>query len=597
VQVAHCDAAPLYSLRSPISDIGERLAVHGEGETINKEAAKEQDAPSVDGRSTTEQQETTYCRNNKTIDCHLRALHNACARGDENAQIQIDRHLFLCSVKHGMVIGDFAGMDSALCLHEHHVPQYSLLPDFISVLRGGIFNLGWGGIVYDNLFRYCLPGVRKPRALLATDINNSHNLTAHLNILLATLMGLYPRVSKKPLFSVRVKLFCRVRHLMSASRKEQVDFFCENMSILALAHVEYFVNVLQDFCPVEYNFFLKSCNMHQYCSIAINTTDSFRQLCLQKTDTTSQDWGFLRDTSAVLLDKMVRTFKLRRKPVSILRQQPQSLCARPVNTNKRVRNICHLQVDDYLLDTIVRMHSVNHTNNTFAYMQQHALLFPLEPRLSVERLQVIQTAHEKLMVYKLPWNIMDMQAQAVLRKTTLNPMLTYNICHKSICLRCVVQCNQKAMRTLFTRNDTLRMCLQTHEPQCANCMSTRWVVQLNLLGHVIRIHTWYMYLCPYCCRIHEWGGHGVEFNMNSGELPCKNQNMSSSVDRRKQCAICDRSCTNTALQVLHVPTTSIRNVFLCSKHQLPNHMKRFATNTDRLQDLVNQIRNKPSARK
>jgi hypothetical protein len=129
VQVAHCDAAPLYSLRSPISDIGERLAVHGEGETINKEAAKEQDAPSVDGRSTTEQQETTYCRNNKTIDCHLRALHNACARGDENAQIQIDRHLFLCSVKHGMVIGDFAGMDSALCLHEHQVPQYSLLPD------------------------------------------------------------------------------------------------------------------------------------------------------------------------------------------------------------------------------------------------------------------------------------------------------------------------------------------------------------------------------------------------------------------------------------------------------------------------------------
>jgi hypothetical protein len=46
-----------------------------------------------------------------------------------------------------------------------------------------------------------------------------------------------------------------------------------------------------------------------------------------------------------------------------------------------------------------------------------------------------------------------------------------------------------------------------------------------------------------------------------------------------------------------VPTTSIRNVFLCSKHQLPNHMKRFATNTDRLQDLVNQIRNKPTARK
>jgi hypothetical protein len=554
--------------------------------------------PTVAQQSNTAVRETTYCRTSKKLDAHLRHLHNACAHGDEHAQIQIDRHLFLCAVKDGYVLGDFSGMDSALCLSEHQAPQYSLLPDLITVMRAGIFNLGWGGIVYDNLFRYCLPGVRKPRALLATDIDNRHNLTAHLNILLATLMGLYPRVSKKPLFSVRVQLFCHVRHLMSASRKEQVDFFCNNMSILALAHVEYFVNILKDFCPVEYAFFHTTCNMHQYCSIAINTTDSFRQLCLQKTDGASLNWECLRDTSTVLLDKMVRTFKLRRKPLSIPRHEPQSLITRPFNSNKRGRSTCHLQADDAMLDIIVRMHPVNHTNSTFAYMQQHALLFPLEPRMSVDMLQMVQSAHEKLMVYKLPWNIMDLQAQAVLRKTTLNPMLTYNICHKSICLRCVVQCNQKALRTLFTRNDTLRMCLNTHEAQCANCLSTRWVVQLNLLGHVIRIHTWYMYLCPFCCRVHEWGGCGVEFNVNSDELPCKKDNINTThVDRRKQCGICDRSCTNSAFQVLHVPTSTIRNVFLCSKHQLPHNMKRFVTNTDRLQDMVHQIRDKPVARR
>lgn len=539
----------------------------------------------------------TYCRTSKYLDDRLRDLHNCCARGDEGAQIQIDRYLFVCAVKDGLVQGDFSGMDTALCLREHQVLQYSLLPDFIHVLRTGIFNTGWGGIVYDNLFRYCLPGVRKPRALLEADIDNSHNLTAHLHLLLATLLGLYPRVSKKPLFSVRVKLFCLVRHLMSASRSEQIVFFCNNMSLLALAHVEYFVNVLKDFCPVEFEFFHKSCNMQQYCNIAINTTDSFRQLCLQTTDASSLNWSLLQGTCSVLLDKMVRTFKLRRKPVASVRQEQLNIYARPVNINKRVRNIYQTQVDDSLLSTIVRMHTVNHINSTFAYMQQHTLLFPLEPRLSIDEVQVIQMAHEKLMVYKLPWNIMDLQAQAILRKTTLNPMITYNSCHKSICLRCVVQCNQKALRTLFTRTDTLRMCMMSHEPQCANCMSTRWVVQLNLLGYVIRLHTSYLYLCPCCCQIHEWSGHGVEFNVNSNDLPCKKNTLPATADRRKQCAICDRSCTNMALKVLHVPTTSMRNVFLCSRHQLPHHVRRFVTNTDRLQDMVHQIRVKPASRR
>jgi hypothetical protein len=77
---------------------------------------------------------------------------------------------------------------------------------------------------------------------------------ACISILYGSLLKLYPRGAKIPIFSARVNIMCRIQELLECSQEQQMEFIKSHSSLIKICLMEYCYNVFQDFFPVEYSF-------------------------------------------------------------------------------------------------------------------------------------------------------------------------------------------------------------------------------------------------------------------------------------------------------------------------------------------------------
>jgi hypothetical protein len=83
---------------------------------------------------------------------------------------------------------------------------------------------------------------------------NIAEVRACISVMYGSLLKLYPRGSKIPIFSARVNIVWRIQELLEQSQEEQMEFIKAHSALLKLCLMEYCYNVLQDFFPVEYSF-------------------------------------------------------------------------------------------------------------------------------------------------------------------------------------------------------------------------------------------------------------------------------------------------------------------------------------------------------
>jgi hypothetical protein len=88
----------------------------------------------------------------------------------------------------------------------------------------------------------------------STESVNIAEVRACLAVMYGSLLKLYPRGSKTPIFSARVNIVWRIQELLEQSQEEQMQFIQEHSSLLKICLMEYCYNVLQDFFPVENSF-------------------------------------------------------------------------------------------------------------------------------------------------------------------------------------------------------------------------------------------------------------------------------------------------------------------------------------------------------
>ena len=86
------------------------------------------------------------------------------------------------------------------------------------------------------------------------DSVSSTEVQACISVMYGTLLKLYPRGSKIPIFSARVNIICRIQELLEQSQEKQMEFIKSHSSLLKLCLMEYCYNVFLDFFPVEYSF-------------------------------------------------------------------------------------------------------------------------------------------------------------------------------------------------------------------------------------------------------------------------------------------------------------------------------------------------------
>ena len=155
-------------------------------------------------------------------------------------------------------------------------PQLATLPDLGPAIRSCLVARRWSSTYLSHLLHSCLPCPRSPakppQALDAASISIA------LNLLLATLLGLYPACVKRPPFPVRASLYARVHSLLASDTAAQAEFASKNQPLLILALAEYACQVLPAFMPAEHAALCAAHSVDAFFSAGPALFDMFRQV-------------------------------------------------------------------------------------------------------------------------------------------------------------------------------------------------------------------------------------------------------------------------------------------------------------------------------
>ena len=546
-------------------------------------------------------------------------------------QIHIDRYLFAAS---SAVVAECGG-DARVCvLMESQVPCLFNLPDLVYVLRYRLTWGSWANALQETVCRYTIPGMQKSRWVtrqrkpsssgsagqptatanpvtntkpIPVTIQNSANETpltgVYINTLLGLLLGLYPQCSKRPGFNMRVRIMLAVRVLLTSSTQVQTEFILKHVSLLRLAMVEYFANVLDLYCPVEYQLLQRHVNISAYVNLCRSSCDLFRinnlsDNIMQQDTNVSLDWARLDSLAYKMTDKIIRSTRVETKLVNYVEVHHKSIKKLVSSDVYKQPAMC----DEFL--SIVKNCAVACCQDDHSYLYQRMLsdgecsspasaLREMIKSSTLDLNLVVSDIHSIVQVTMLPANFVLEQIRTLQRLYELDPIQLFVACKKRICLHCVLRIAPKQFALEERINGNVRMNLDTDDIFCNRCMSSAHMLSIDLIGRVLRINQQYLYMCVHCGGVHEWRADGCDL------LKCPNEPKESlrlravlhdetrdtkitkpgSRKCRTHCFVCAKLCTGNGLWLLHVAAMRMVHFDLCSTHLPPSHMMQYIINT------------------
>jgi hypothetical protein len=514
-----------------------------------------------------------------TINDTLTHLHQRLKHGDRTTQRTIDTYLFLCACEHSLHGRDLYNMRVA----ETDVPHYDTLPDLTRFIQQSFTTIRAPGII-SFYIQLLSPLKRKSRTRRGNPVSPTCPVEACIcfNIIQATMLGLYPRSSKQPLWRVRVAIVACIRKLQTSSFDIQCKFLAASHDLLRMCFTEYVLNTRKDFCPVEHEFLTKQAGfLSNYDTACSTLCDHVRQTCLQ---THSWSWGNVNSVSASSLDRISRMCRTH-------------LIAPVVPAATSSMTPAQLQMA----------------------MQQHVVFPDTHTNNCVTPTNCI---HQALHTNMLPWNMLRAQSARIVSNfsETLFPILS--VCEKHICLKCVLAVNSRVMLKVTK----LRMNTATTKLSCANCTSADTVVKINVLGKLLSIRDQTYFCCQECTSLHEYDPtsplvctrrptatmlplfdpHNVMYqNTPMSEVTrlygasalklekesvnnCQLTPAATTRDRKHRCKYCARICSSRNIQLLHAASASLVSITLCFKHMPPQHSLKNIHDTEALVRFIRQ---------
>ncbi|KAJ1466802.1 hypothetical protein T484DRAFT_1756348 [Baffinella frigidus] len=565
-------------------------------------------------------------------------------------QIQIDRYFFAASSR--FVAG--CGGDMQTCvLHEAQVPSVFNLPDIVYILRQRLIRGSWANAMQETVCRYTIPGMQKSRWVARQRKTATHHGTAtgqprdnttnatkarygptslgdntedpltaiYINTMLGLLLGLYPRCSKRPGFTMRVRIVRTVRALLTSSASIQAAFILQHVSLVRLAMVEYFANVLELYCPVEYSLLQRHVDVDAYVNLCRSSCDLFRVNNLSEgTQENMQnqplDWGRLDHLAYKMTDKIIRSTRVETKLVNYIPVHHKSIKKLVSSDIYKTRESC----DEFL--TLVKGCAVACWHDDHSYLYQRMLVEVSNTEKHTGRSLVESTldlnlvvsdVHSIVRATMLPMNFIQAQVNTLRRlyKHDTVPLLVAS--KKRVCLHCLLRIAPKQFVLEEKINGNIRMNLETDSVFCNRCMSDKHMINIDLVGRLLRINQQYMYICIECGATHEWKADGCDL------LRCPNQpkerlrlrcelhddgmehnkfHNSVTGKCRTHCFVCSKLCTGQGVWLLHAASMRMIHFDLCSTHLPPMHMLRYIIDTGNYQRwLANMSTHNKNSRK
>jgi hypothetical protein len=200
----------------------------------------------------------------------------------ESAQVYIDTHLPCVFIKDKKL--------SRYVMLPDDVPQLATLPDLGPVIRRCLVHNTWTENFISCVLHDCIPSSRP--SLVADVKVDVASACILLNILLATLLGLYPTAAKTPPFPMRAVFFRRVHTLLTGTQNSIVAFAKEHRPLLTLALTEYIWSTLPVYFPVETEALQEVCRQTSvFLSNGGQHFDAFRQVCAKKCNADSNTFN------------------------------------------------------------------------------------------------------------------------------------------------------------------------------------------------------------------------------------------------------------------------------------------------------------------
>jgi hypothetical protein len=529
-------------------------------------------------------------------------------------------------------------------LHASQVPSIFNLPDLVYILRQRLIRGSWANSLQETVCRYTIPGMQKSRWVTrqrkspaaqykqtasesskfksnkgaagarsfddTTNDDTDGSLSGvYINTMLGLLLGLYPRCSKRPGFTMRIRIVRAVRALLTSSVKIQTDFIVRHVSLVRLSMVEYFANVLELYCPVEYKLLQRHVDVDAYVNLCRSSCDLFRVNNLsegvqQQQHNKPLDWGMLDQLAYKMTDKIIRSTRVETKLVNYVGVHHKSIKKLVTSDLYKNRESC----DQFL--SLVKGCAVACWHDDHSYLYQRMLAqadSDVSNRLVTTALDlnlVISDVHSVIRIYMLPANFIRAQIETLRKLYEHDRVKLLVLSKKRICLQCILRIAPKQFVLEEKINGNIRMHLDTDKVFCNRCMSDAHIIDIDLIGRLLRINQQYLYLCVECGAMHEWKADGCDLLRCPAspkerlQLRCQLQSDTLATDKphrsttgkcRTHCFMCAKLCTGQGLWLLHVSSMRMIHFNLCSVHLPPQHMLKYIIDTRDYQRWIHNM--------
>lgn len=403
--------------------------------------------------------------------------------------------------------------------------------------------------VMCRMIQYSLPYVKHNRLTFAKfDDVTVKILVELIQILLGMCLGVHEKTCKKPVWKLRFQIIAYIQILLTNGSAYDYYLFCiNNLNLIRIAIVEYFVYFVQKCMPCEYemlrHLFGTHTNVENICVQFQLNINHFRSNHMQ-TDVLS--WVDLNEKAHVIIEKCNRICK--GKPRITMRR---SKC-----------NDGSVSMDSE--SVMVALNTTKYENIALAPFQQLSM--------SIDILQRIRVIHNTIKWHSLPQNVVRQQCVALHKALFQDTNIHARSCFLHQCLKChfVHGCG-KLSGQLRTDSDG--------QVSCCACASSDTMVRVNVLGRIVQLYDKKFYFCHFCLSVHRWTSCGQEFT-------CCNHKQKQIAIRPRQCLLCARVHNLHDMAVLDDYLGVKQTFLLCGRHMPWSHQLNGIYNFETLNKAV-----------
>ena len=394
--------------------------------------------------------------------------------------------------------------------------HYHNLPDLMNTVRHTLIGLCCSAWL-QRLFNIFLCGKRY-RRLIHTNNDSCQLTTAVINTLHGVLLGLYPFNERRSDLQRRAWIAGSLHGIITQGN--HAEFIAEHPNLLCLGLIEYVLNVVHDFCPVEWALLGIATGAKSQC---LATIESFRETSVNKAERDSTFFSKLETESQPVVTVLVKFFR----EASLYQHRPRGILPGSM--------IQHLPL-------AMTSHMIQNSSSIFGQLKC-AL-----PDIQFNESEALEEIWTSIYMRQLPAHTTSKQMEVLEKNGKMCHMVERELHHFPLCMTCALTRRTDVLKALFRYDSVDKRLI------CNECMGFHNVVHINMLGRVLYVRDKVLVLCDQCLRPKHW------------DSPCACS--TSDLQCSSACCVCNNSNTVSSKEIIDVKRFQMRTVYFCYKHSL-----------------------------